>query len=309
MYGKTDDPEFSHVEGYEDHSVNILCTWDMEHRLTGLVVNVACPSQISECSYLLSADYWHETRQELRRRLGADIHILAQASAAGDQSPHLLLSKAAEERMWRLMGRTQREDLAVRIADAVTGALPYMEKEIDWQPVLMHSVETINLPRRLLTKQDVEAADAEAAQWRKEYEKLLSDFEDHPEERQPLEWYKWLTQDYRIMRWNEAVAKRYDLQKDEPLMLVELHALRIGDIAMAVNPFEYYLDFGMQIKAHSRAVQTFVVQLAGAGTYLPTERAITGRSYGAVAASTPVGPEGGRKLAELTVDAINTLFP
>ena len=30
MYGKTDDPEFSHIEGYEDHAVNLLCTYDAE---------------------------------------------------------------------------------------------------------------------------------------------------------------------------------------------------------------------------------------------------------------------------------------
>ena len=28
MYGQTDHPDFSHVEGYEDHSVNLLYTWD-----------------------------------------------------------------------------------------------------------------------------------------------------------------------------------------------------------------------------------------------------------------------------------------
>jgi len=309
MYGKTDDAEFSHVEGYEDHSVNILCTWDAEHRLTGLVLNIACPSQVSEHMYLLSADYWHETRQELRRRLGEDIYILAQASAAGDQSPHLLLLKAAEERMWKLTGRTQREDIAVRIADAVTGALPYIEKEIDWQPVLKHSVETIGLPRRNLTEQDVADASQEATRLRKEYEKILADLEAHPQQHQPLEWYQWLTHNYRMMKWNEAVAERYALQQKEPTIPVELHALRIGDVAVATNPFEYYLDFGMQIKARSRAVQTFVVQLAGAGTYLPTQRAIAGRSYGAMAASTPVGPEGGRKLAEWSVGAVNAFFP
>ena len=35
-----------------------------------------------------------------------------------------------------------------------------------------------------------------------------------------------------------------------------------------------------QIKAISPAIQTFVVQLAGTGTYLPTARAIAGRLTG-----------------------------
>jgi len=44
-------------------------------------------------------------------------------------------------------------------------------------------------------------------------------------------------------------------------------------------------------------MQTFLVQHVDSETYLPTLRAVTGRSYGAVPASTPVGPEGGREPA------------
>jgi len=48
MYGNTNRPEFSHIEGYEDHSVNLLYTWDEKRNLTGVVVNIAAPSQVSE---------------------------------------------------------------------------------------------------------------------------------------------------------------------------------------------------------------------------------------------------------------------
>ncbi len=309
LYGDASDPEFSHVEGYEDHGVNILCTWDTQRQLTGIVVNIACPAQDDEELYRITADYWHDTRRELRRRLGADLFVLAQASAAGDQSPHVLLGKAAEQRMWRLMERTHREDIAVRIADAITGVLPYIEKEIDWQPILRHTVETMDLPCRMLREQDLEDASAEAARFRKVYEDLLADYEAHPEHRKLLDWYACITCSYRQMTWNDGVAKRYARQRSEPTMPVEVHALRLGDIAMAANPFEYYLDFGLRIKEHSKAIQTFIVQLLRLEPYLPTQRAIAGRSYGAVAASTPVGPDGGRKLADWTVDAINAFFP
>ena len=161
------------------------------------------------------------------------------------------------------MKRTHREDIAVRIADAVTGVLPHIEREIDWQPVLKHTVETIDLPRRMLAAGDVEDASSEAARFRKAYEEQLAEYEAHQEDHQPLEWYAAITGSYRQMSWNAAVAKRYARQHAEPTMPVEVHVLRLGDIAMATNPFECYLDFGLQIKAHSRAIQTFVVQLAG----------------------------------------------
>jgi hypothetical protein len=91
-------------------------------------------------------------------------------------------------------------------------------------------------------------------------------------------------------------------------MPVEVHILRIGDVVIATNPFEYYLDYGMRIKARSPAIQTFLVQLTGSGTYVPTTRSIRGGAYGAVPASTLIGHEGGQELVERTVQLINDMF-
>jgi hypothetical protein len=83
LYGPTERPDFSHIEGYEDHGVGLLFTWDRDKTLTGVVINVACPSQCSENLYQVSADFWHDTREELRHRLGPSLFVLPQASAAG----------------------------------------------------------------------------------------------------------------------------------------------------------------------------------------------------------------------------------
>ncbi|HOX08902.1 MAG TPA: hypothetical protein PK280_21080 [Planctomycetota bacterium] len=310
MYGRTDDPEFSHIEGGVDHSVNLLCTWDASKQLTGMVVNVACPSQVSEQLYQVSADYWHETRVELRRRFGAGLFVLAQCSAAGDQSPHVQVGKPAEERMLKLSGRTQRQDLGVRIADAVSAVLPVVEKEIDWQPAFAHRVETLELPMRRLEPEDVEPARAEAERAREKYEALRADLEAHPEKKKEPRWYVQISAAYARMRWNQGVEQRFKDQGKRTTQSVETHVLRLGSVALATNPFEYYLDFALQIKARSKATQTFIVQLAGGGvaSYLPTVRATTGKSYGAIPASTPVGPEGGRMLAARTVEIVNELM-
>ena len=76
---------------------------------------------------------------------------------------------------------------------------------------------------------------------------------------------------------------------------MELHALRLGDVAIATNSFELFTDFGLQIKARSPAVQTFIIQLAGPGSYVPTEAAVRGGGYSAIVESSYVGPEGGRR--------------
>ena len=70
---------------------------------------------------------------------------------------------------------------------------------------------------------------------------------------------------------------------------MELHAIRVGDVAIATNVFELFTSYGLQMKARSRALQTFVIQLAGPGTYLPTPRAVQGGGYSANVESSVVG--------------------
>ncbi|RIH64722.1 hypothetical protein D1164_13880 [Mariniphaga sediminis] len=317
MYGNTNRKDFSHIEGYEDHSVNLLFTWDNKKNITGVVVNLACPSQVSEGDYLISADFWHETRIEIKKRIGEELFILPQCSAAGDQSPHLMIEKKAKERMQQLMfpgtesGRNssgRRKQIAMHIADAVTSVLHYTKNNIEWNPIFEHKVETIEISRRLIEIEDVNNAMKEAKEWEKKFEKMLFDITENPEMKEKPRWYLEITRTHRLMLRSLGVKERYEKQKMQPRLPIEIHVLRIGNIAMATNPFEYYVDYGMQIKARSPAIQTFLVQLAGSGSYVPTNRSISGGAYGAVPTSTLVGPEGGYELAEETLKLIDEVW-
>ncbi|MBT3380564.1 MAG: hypothetical protein HN742_10440 [Lentisphaerae bacterium] len=314
MYGKADVPEFAHVEGYEDHSVYAMMTYDRAGALTGIVVNVPCPSQVSEHIYQISADYWHDTRQELRKRFGNDIFILPQCAPAGDQSPHVLIGKRAEERMWRLKGRdtaqnAPRREIALKIADAISDIVPYAEKEIDWDPVFEHRSENLDLPRRLITEADVEEALAEARPAKEEYERLVDEIENSPGIREQPRWYTDVTKAYRLMERGERVRKRLELQKRSPSFSIEVHAVRVGDVAFATNPFELYLDYAVRIRELCEATQTFLIQKAGCnGTYLPSERSIAHKGYGSIPASTNADHGGGNKLVDWTVDTLNRMW-
>lgn len=317
MYGNTNREDFSHIEGYEDHSVNLLYTWDKQHNLTGIVINVACPSQVSEGSYQISADFWHDSRVEIRKRLGKGIFILPQCSAAGDQSPHLMVGMKAEERMQKMMfpkdpsGRNslgRRKQIAIEIADAVSSVLPYMKDNIDWNPVFEHKMEIVEISRRLIGIEDVNNAMKEAEEWEKKYKKMLIEIKENPDISQKPRWYEEITRTHRLMLRNYGIKERYEKEKLQPGMPIEVHVLRIGDIVMATNPFELYLDYGIRIKAHSPALQTFLVQLAGSGSYVPTTRSITGGAYGAVPASTVVGPKGGQELVTKTLKLIDGVW-
>ena len=299
MYGKSKQADFSHVEGYEDHGVDLLFTWDLDENLTGVIVNVACPSQVTEGESYVSADFWHEAREEIHRRLGDEVQVFAQCAAAGDQSPHLLLEQRSEELMRRRRGLTERQEIGRRIANAVEDVLPYVREEIFTHPSFAHVVRDVNLPTRLVTRADYDEAAAQVAHW-----------EAQPAD--PSDTHGFSVR-YMMLRRYGRVMTRYQTQQEDCLYQTEVHALRIGDVAIATNPFELFLDYGMRIKARSEAVQTFVVQLTGTGKntmagYLPTARAVAAKSYGAEAADNRVGPEGGQVLVDQTVDLINSLW-
>ena len=109
----------------------------------------------------------------------------------------------------------------------------------------------------------------------------------------------------RRLSHNRGIS--YELQQVK--VSVPVHVVRIGDLAIATNPFELHLDYGMRIKARSKAVQTFTVELAnGYYGYLPTKGPVAGGAYGAIPESNEVGPEGGQELVERTLELIDSLW-
>jgi hypothetical protein len=287
MYGATNAADFRYIEGNEDHGVEVLFFWDQDQKLVATAINVACPSQEVEGRSAINADFWHEVRQDLRARYGKELLVLAWTGAAGDQSPHLMYRKAAEERMRALRGLTRLQDLARRVVQAWEEAYDGARKEIHADVPLVHKVERITLPLRTVTREEHDAA-------KKRVEALLAD----PNEQTRV-------------RWHRTVVERFERQEAGPVppYEMELHVIRLGDIAIATNDFELFTDFGTQIKARSRALQTFLIQLSGPSSYVPTERAARGGGYSAIAESNQVGAAGGQALVEQTVKAVNFLWP
>lgn len=305
-YGKTNDPNFSHVEGYEDHDVDMLFTYAAGGQLTGMVINLACPSQVTEGVAMISADFWHDARVEIRKRHGSGLFVLPQCSAAGDQSPHRLTKMRAEARMLALKGLVkagedtrlaERVEIGRRIAGAVDEAMAAAAGDIRPTVVFRHTVARLELPRRLITDSELESA----REIVRVNQAKLETCDQDPASRE-------YSGSYVLVRRFQNVIARYELQRTVTTLPVEVHIIRLGDIAFATNRFEYFLDYGVRIKARSHAIQTFVVQLAGEGSYLPTERALRSKSYGATIENNLVTPEGGQLLVNESVRLINELF-
>ena len=194
--------------------------------------------------------------------------------------------------MRKLRGNLAADEvIAQRIVNTVNSVLPAVKKDIRTEVPFGHHVETLKLPRRLVTRTEKEWAQAQVDRVTvKPAAKRSSSEESH-------------------RRWNQHVIDRFKEQEANPKFAMELHVLRLGDVAVATNPFELFLDFGMRMKTRSKAQQTFVVQLTGsAGWYLPTFKAMAGGGYSAIIQSNLVGPEGGEVLVNRTVELINAMW-
>ena len=66
MYGATDRPDFIGMEAGQDDTVGVIGVWTGKGELTGLLVNVVCPSQVMEATYVVTADMFGEMRRLLR---------------------------------------------------------------------------------------------------------------------------------------------------------------------------------------------------------------------------------------------------
>jgi len=161
MYGATNLPEFRGIEGYEDHDVGTLFFWNTDGKLIGMVVDISCTTQEVESRNAVNADFWHNARERLHQRYGSDVCIVSWVGAAGDQSPHLMYRKAADERMTRLRGLTRMEEIARRIERAVDETYEAVKNDRHTDVPLIHQVKTIRLPMRLVT--EAEYAEAKAA--------------------------------------------------------------------------------------------------------------------------------------------------
>lgn len=312
MYGNTNSDIFSHYEAGADHFLNLMFTFDGNKKLTGMVVNVPCPSQLSEHFKKLSADYWHDVRQLVAAEFGEDVFVLPQCAAAGDLSPRLLHYGHAQARRMKLKYglaydvdksrdhgineynkvMAERADIAQRIMDGIRDVYGWARKEIFTHVPVRHRYEVMALERRKISDEEVA--------WCKENLELLKDMEPKAEEMTGEEYRVAIsTHNSRVWRNREGMERAEDVKK-HPDLDMGSHTVQIGDIAFATIRFELYQDFMHRLQARSPFVQTFVVQLAGAegGNYLATHRGAEARGYSASMFCNMVSANGGQQWVE-----------
>ncbi|CAL1517211.1 hypothetical protein [Chitinophaga sp. MM2321] len=316
MYGSLNRPDFIGIEGTADSAADMIFCWDEAEQLTGIIMNVPCPAQVTEAKYFVSADYWSEVRKQLKQYFNRDVYVLAQCGAAGDISPRDLTRPYATDKpdMWDVPGIVA---IGESLLQLVKEAYPEAKKRRQIKPVFKHLVKQIDIPFRKVSEAEYNNAlvivkkirarePADPGSPLTAFNRFLSEVKENEKLKQYGPWDN-KDSDYGILRLAEIITAQYSHQQKHPYYHMELHVIRLDDVVFASNSFELFVDYGFMIKGRSKAAQTFIVQLSDdyAG-YLPTQRALEGGGYSATA--NPVGPDGGRILVEETISAINSLF-
>ena len=296
MWGDTNSAVFTELEGGNDSGIELMYVFDNAEKLTGIVVNLACPAQCVQHRLFVSPDFWGEVKKRLREHFGEDIFMLPLCSAAGDQCPVDLVrwvepesdlndpnckrnnppKRKADPSMFDIAGMKKAgKRITNEIIDTWEEGLDEAQKDVEFS----HRIVNMNLPIRRATLTEVgKAKDAI-----KDY---LSDLQIHL-----------------------GILRRFQMQEKLDTLTTEVHIIRLGTIAIATNPFELFLDFGNQIKARSSAEQTFLIQLAnGTEGYLPTAKAEANGHYSAFIGSGQVGHIAGEQLVRETLQNIREMF-
>lgn len=307
MWGDANSANFTALEGGNDSGIELIYFYDESEKLTGVVANIACPSQVVEHRSFISSDYWGKVKIFLREKFGEDLFVLGLCSAAGDQCPRDLIrwvnpetpiddpnierktyiERKADPSMFDIKGTIK---VGKRISNEIVSVFEEIEEKEE-SAELVHKVLKVDLPLRRVTKTQYEEAVAELKKYASEAKGNVN-FADNA-----------------MMHVHSGTVARYELQETQNILPIEVHVVKFGNVAFATNPFELFLDYGNQIRARSRARQTFLIQLCcGSHGYLPTKKAEDGGHYSAYVSSGTVGHEGGDLLVRTTLDAINSMF-
>lgn len=308
MWGNSNLANFTELEGGNDSGIELMFTYDADKKLTGVVANVACPAQVLEHQNFVSSDYMGKLKGLIREKYGKDVNLLGLISPAGDMCPRDLIrwvdspvckkdpnihrdkvvERRADPSMFEIKGC---EKIAKRIANEIFWALEDVCEYVTDSDI-EHKNITIDMPLRRVTIAEFLEAENYIKSFFANCKSDTINYEDNAN-----------------MLIHSGTTSRYETQQTLDLYPIEVHVLRIGDVAFATNPYELFLNYGNQMRARSLAKQTFLVQLAcGSFGYLPTKKAQDGSHYSAFVGSGCSGYEGGDLLVRKTVQQINKLF-
>ena len=249
MYGDSSRAEFTGIEGPDDPAHAVLFAEDADGKLIGLVHNNCCHATCLESEDYASADFPGEARRQIRQALDTDLPVLYLQGASGDTSPWDMMRPNG-----RYPSSQRLAEMGMCLANETLRLVRQAERVTD--PVLRHTYEDVPVGLRMPTPDEVAHAESIEALG----------------EEKAVRWEYVFSVAGILRLWREL--------KDVPTQPLAVHAVRVGDLAIATNPCELYCQFGLDTKRRSPAGVTMVSQLTdGFAGYCPTLYGVIGGGY------------------------------
>lgn len=251
MHGNTRRPDFTGLEGVRDNGHVGLFVRSLDNRLLAVAANNTSHPTTFYGRDCFSADFPGQARALLRQVLGPALPVLFLNGAQGD---------ICNENMTAAEPRGETTDQKVmRLGCLAAGETLRLLHEAEFRDtaVIRHAVSRLSATVRL--------PDPERLAWAKP---ILEKADKEGK-----------TVDFNVLFAHGAtlLQERFGAH---PVDVLPLHAVRIGDLAFATLPGEFYCEFGLEIKRRSPAPLTGVIGLAnGNHGYCPTMQGIIGGGY------------------------------
>jgi hypothetical protein len=233
----------------------------------GVVVNFACHCTVVGGNQF-SADYVAYLRKNLKAAYGEQIHVVFLNGACGD------LTQVDNQSSARESGPDHAAMMGSKLAAEAVRTIGRMT----WMKTLSNAAATETVPVRIRSEPDPVA------------EKPAFGLGSGPDEVYAVE--------------RKLVAEE---RAKTPEIPCEVQGLRIGPLGIATNGAEYFVEYGLRIKQASPHKFTWFVELANEYIgYVPTAQAFVAGGYEPrTARSSKLAPDGGQKLVEGGVKALN----
>jgi hypothetical protein len=264
-----------------DPEVGVIGAWSTSGKLAGVVVNYACHATTSPGG--ISANWIYNLERVVRGTFGEQAVVVFLQGASGDitQVDNLnpYAQPSGEESAWVVGGRVGAEASKVLFSMArgqlaPVGALSRILEIPRRRPSRARLTEAFETVKKDPAKGEVDRTD-----WTFAKETVMLDY----------------------------------LIRKEPAVEVEVQAVQVGPAVFVSNPAEYFVDFGLEIKAKSHFKFTFPVELAnGCVGYVPTEEALSPSGGGYETRLTSYSnlvPTAGREIANAGIELANRLIP
>jgi len=284
-----DDPAIIGCEGPEDQEFQTIWFETLQGRIIGIMVNYSSHPTITFPLHKISADFPGAIRKVVQNSLGDDIPILYLQGASGNLSP------------FDFSASTEREDPAdkvIEIGNIVGGrildAMAKSKDNVVDSIQLSSAAKMFEAPARHNGgPDDLSLEEARDYITANPIEKI-----DHTSEPDMFRYY-----------FADSVVKLEGAEHFKTHYPLEVSVYRLGDVVIATNPAELFVEYQFDIKARSPFDKTIIVQLTnGYCGYVLTERALQGGYEAHFAVSSCLAPAAGRIMVQEVLKLINKQY-